>query len=159
MSLLLTGSKTITIAGTEMQCLEIYTGESYTLPFQFTDTNSNPINCVGWTVNTAAKWYTCSVSYTNPTTINITNLTLNSPQPSGAASANIVASFTDDTLGEGYLYLPADITGGTNGTPVVSLTATLATLVIITMGVSRTDALSSSTNYNREPFGILVRYQ
>ena len=32
MSLLLNGSKTVTIAGTEMQCIEIYTGESYTLP-------------------------------------------------------------------------------------------------------------------------------
>ena len=28
MSLLLNGSKTITIAGTEMQCIEIYTGEN-----------------------------------------------------------------------------------------------------------------------------------
>ena len=57
MSLLLNGSKTITIAGTEMQCIEIYTGEAYTFPFTFTDSVGDPIDCTGWTLGTTAKFY------------------------------------------------------------------------------------------------------
>ena len=56
MSLLLNGSKTITIAGTEMQCIEIYTGEAYTFPFAFTDSVGDPINCTGWTLGTGVKY-------------------------------------------------------------------------------------------------------
>ena len=66
MSLLLNGAKTMTIAGTEMQCLEIYTGEAYTLPFQFTYANSAPINCTGWSLSTTAKFYSVdNVTYPN----------------------------------------------------------------------------------------------
>ena len=88
MSLLLNGSKTITIAGTEMQCIEIYTGEAYTFPFNFTDSLGDPINTTGWTLGTTAKFYvadTISYSSTNTTEINIGNLTLTSPQPSTGA--------------------------------------------------------------------------
>lgn len=168
MSLLLNGSKTISIAGTEMQCIEIYTGESYTLPFTFTYANSAPINCTGWTLATSAKFYTAStVTYVNTDTIDIGNLTLLSPQPStgaGTYSANLTAVFTTAASGVGYIYIPANLTGGTgspNPTPTISLANDSAnsTLVIITMAVTRTDGLSGLVDVNKEPIGVIVRYQ
>ena len=170
MSLLLNGSKTMTIAGTEMQCIEIYTGESYTLPFTFTYANSAPINCNGWSLTTSAKFYnvdTVAYSTINPDEVELGNLTLLVPQPStgvGTYSANLTAVFTTPASGIGYLYVPADLTGGTgtgNLTPVINLANNSAnsTLVILTMGVNRTDPLSSLVNFNKEPIGIIVRYQ
>jgi hypothetical protein len=168
MSLLLNGSKTMTIAGTEMQVIEIYTGESYTLPFQFTYANSSPINCNGWSLTTSAKFYNAStVEYPTPDSVELGNLTLLSPQPStgaGTYSANLDAQFTTPANGIGYIYIPADLTGGTgspNATPTISLANSGAnsTLVIVTMGVSRTDVLSAETNFNKEPIGVIVRYQ
>lgn len=168
MSLLLNGSKTMTIAGTEMQCLEIYTGESYTLPFTFTYANSSPINCNGWSLSTSAKFYNVdTVIYPSPDTVDLGNISLLSPQPStgaGTYSANLTAAFTTPASGIGYLYIPADLTGGTgspNATPTVNLANSGAnsTLVIVTMGVSRTDPLSTKTDFNKEPIGIIVRYQ
>lgn len=168
MSLLLNGSKTMTIAGTEMQCIEIYTGESYTLPFTFTYANSAPINCTGWTLSTGAKFYNVdTVTYPTVDTVDLGNLSLLSPQPStgaGTYSANLTAAFTTAASGIGYLYIPADLTGGTgspNPTPTVNLANSGAnsTLVIVTMGVSRTDPLSTKTDFNKEPIGIIVRYQ
>jgi len=169
-SLLLNGSKTLTIAGTEMQCLEIYTGESYTIPFSFLDASGNALNCTSWTLSTAAAFYTAStVDYpaNNNDTVTLGNLTLNTPQPStgvGTYSANLTAAFTTAASGVGYLYIPTNLTGGTgtpNATPVISLANSGAnsTLVIVTLGVSRTDALSSKVDYNREPIGFIVRYQ
>ena len=168
MSLLLNGAKTMTIAGTEMQCIEIYTGESYTLPFTFTYANSAPINCNGWSLTTSAKFYNVdTVTYPTVDTVDLGNLTLSSPQPStgaGTYSANLTATFTTPASGIGYLYVPSDLTGGTgtgNLTPTINLANSGAnsTLVIVTMGVSRTDPLSSETNFNKEPIGIIVRYQ
>lgn len=168
MSLLLNGSKTMTIAGTEMQCLEIYTGESYTLPFSFTDSVGAPINCTGWTLAIDAKFYTAStVTYPSADSVDIGNLSLLSPQPStgaGTYSANLSAAFTTISTGIGYIYVPATLTGGTgspNPTPTISLANNTAnsTLVICTLAVSRTDALSTKVNTNREPIGIIVRYQ
>ena len=170
MSLLLNGSKTITIAGTEMQCIEIYTGEAYTFPFTFTDSVGDPINCTSWTLGTTAKFYVADTITYNPTdvsTITVGNLTLNSPQPStgvGTYSANLTAVFTTAASGIGYLYIPANLTGGTgspNPTPTISLANSSANtnLVVVTMSVSRTDALSSKVDISREPIGIIVRYQ
>jgi hypothetical protein len=168
MSLLLNGSKTMTIAGTEMQCIEIYTGESYTLPFTFTYANSAPINCNGWSLTSSAKFYSVdTVTYPTVDTVDLGNLSLLSPQPStgvGTYSANLVAAFSNPAGGLGYLYIPADLTGGTgtgNLTPTINLANSGAnsTLVIVTMGVSRTDALSTLTDFNKEPIGIIVRYQ
>lgn len=168
MSLLLNGSKTMTIAGTEMQCLEIYTGESYTIPFSFLDNTGNAINCTGWTLTTTAKFYTVdTVSYPDVNSVTLGNITLNSPQPStgaGTYSANLTAAFTTASSGIGYMYIPTNLTGGT-GSPNATPTITLAnngnnsTLVIVTLGVSRTDALSTKVDYNREPIGFIVRYQ
>ena len=170
MSLLLNGSKTITIAGTEMQCIEIYTGEAYTFPFQFTDSTGNPINTTSWTLGTTAKFYvadTITYSTINPSQIIIGNLTLTSPQPStgsGTYSANLTAVFTTPTTGIGYLYIPANLTGGTgspNPTPTISLANSAANthIVVVTMSVTRTDPLSSLSSISREPIGMIVRYQ
>lgn len=169
MSLLLNGSKTITIAGTEMQCIEIYTGEAYTFPFQFTDSVGNAINTTSWTLGTTAKFYVAdTVSYNATSTeIIIGNLALNSPQPStgaGTYSANLTAVFTTPATGIGYLYIPANLTGGTgspNPTPTISLANNTANtnIIVVTMSVTRTDALSSLSNISREPIGIIVRYQ
>jgi hypothetical protein len=170
MSLLLNGAKTITIAGTEMQCIEIYTGEAYTFPFQFTDSVGNAINCNGWTLGTSAKFYVAdNIIYNDggiSTQIDVGNLTLNSPQPNtgaGTYSANLTATFTTANTGIGYLYIPADLTGNVDGdgTPVIGLANSAANtnIVVVTMSVSRTDALSSKTNISREPIGMIVRYQ
>ena len=167
MSLLLNGSKTMTIAGTEMQAIEIYTGESYTLPISFTYANTAPINCTGWTLSTSAKFYTVDTVTYSTDTVDLGNLTLLSPQPStgsGTYTANLAAAFTTAASGLGYLYIPADLTGGTgspNPTPTIALANTSAnsTIVVITLGVSRTDGLSSKTDYNKEPIGVIVRYQ
>lgn len=169
MSLLLNGAKTVTIAGTEMSCIEIYTGESYTLPFTFTNSAGNAINCTGWTLDTSAKFYTAAnIVYSDTTEIiDIGNLTLNTPQPStggGTYSANLTAAFTTAASGIGYIYIPSNLTGGTgtpNATPVITLANSAAntTIVVVTVGVSRTDALSSKVDYNREPLGMIVRFQ
>ena len=170
MSLLLNGSKTITIAGTEMQCIEIYTGEAYTFPFTFTDSVGDPIDCTGWTLGTTAKFYVAdNVTYdpADVTTVTVGNLTLNSPQPStggGTYSANLTAVFTTAASGIGYLYIPTNLTGGTgspNATPIISLANSAANtnIVVVTMSVTRTDALSSLSDVSREPIGIIVRYQ
>ena len=171
MSLLLNGAKTATIAGTEMQVIEIYTGESYTLPFAFTTSAGVAINCTGWTLATTAKFYVAStVTYgtgTTSDTIVLGNLTLDTPQPStgvGTYSANLTAAFTSVATGEGYIYLPANLTGGTgtpNATPVISLANDSAnsTLIIVSLAVTRTDTVSSKVDVNREPIGLLVRYQ
>jgi hypothetical protein len=170
MSLLLNGSKTITIAGTEMSCIEIYTGEAYTFPFQFTDSVGDAINTTGWTLGTTAKFYVAdNITYdsTIPTEIVVGNLTLTSPQPStgaGTYSANLTAVFTTPVSGLGYLYIPANLTGGTgspNATPIVTLANSAANtnIVVVTMSVTRTDALSSLPSVSREPIGMIVRYQ
>jgi hypothetical protein len=169
MSLLLNGAKTITIAGTEMSCIEIYTGEAYTFPFQFTDSVGNAINTTGWTLGTTAKYYVAdTVAYNiTDTQITIGNLTLTSPQPStgaGTYSANLTAVFTTPASGIGYLYIPATLTGGTgspNPTPVISLANSAANtnIVVVTMSVTRTDGLSGLASISREPIGMIVRYQ
>lgn len=168
MSLLLNGSRTMTIAGTPIQCLEIYTGESYTIPFSFLDATGNALNCTGWTLSTAAAFYTVdTVSYPDENTVTLGNLVLNSPQPStgaGTYSANLTAAFTSASTGVGYIYIPTNLSGGTgspNPTPTITLANTTAnsTMVIVTLGVQRTDALSSKVDYNREPIGFIIRYQ
>ena len=167
MSLLLNGAKTITIAGTEMSCIEIYTGEAYTFPFAFTDSVGNAINTTGWTLGTTAKFYVAdNITYStvNTTNINIGNLTLDTPQPTANAYSALTAVFTTPATGVGYLYIPATLTGGTgspNPTPIVSLANSAANtnIVVVTMSVTRTDALSGLSNVSKEPIGMIVRYQ
>ena len=165
MSLLLNGSKTVTIAGTEMSCIEIYTGESYTLPFTFTDSGGNAINCNGWTLTTAAKFYNVdNITYTAADEILVGNLTLDAPQPTANAYSALTATFTTQASGIGYIYIPSTLTGGTgspNPTPIITLenSAANSTLVVVTLGVSRPDALSGLVDFNREPIGMIVRFQ
>ena len=172
MSLLLNGAKTMTFAGTEMQCLEIYTGEAYTLPLSFTDANGQPANANvpnAWVLSTSAKFYTVdTVTYDGPDTVTLGNITLLAPQPStgaGTYSPNLIADWSNIDAGTGYLYIPSDLTGNTgspNPTPTINLanTAANSTLVIVTLEVERESTANSSLmNVNREPLGFIVRYQ
>jgi hypothetical protein len=160
MSLLLNGSKTITIAGTEMQCIEIYTGEAYTFPFQFTDSVGNAINTTSWTLGTGVKYYVAdTVTYnTTSTEIDIGNLALSGNTYTGG---NLTAAFTTPASGIGYLYIPADLTGAVGGGPTITLANSTANtnIAVVTLTVTRTDALSTRVSVNREPIGMIVRYQ
>ena len=166
MSLLLNGAKTMTFAGTEMQCLEIYTGEAYTFPLTFTDTNGNAVNCNGWTLSAAAKFYTVdNITYgsgTQTDVVDLGNINLNNTQPN-ANAYTLVTAFTNANAGTGYLYLGNNITGTANtGIPNVALanSAANSTLVIVTLNVSRaSNSNVSLTDINREPLGFVVRYQ
>jgi hypothetical protein len=171
MSLLLNGSKTVTIAGTEMQCIEIYTGESYTLPIAFVDAQGNAINCTvpnNWALSTSAKFYTCTDIVYGTNTVILGNLNLLDPQPSigsGTYSPNLVAAFTNAAAGTGYLYIPTDLTGNTgspNATPTISLAnnAANSTVVVVTLQVSRQSSANASlADINKEPLGMIVRFQ
>jgi hypothetical protein len=174
MSLLLNGAKTVTIAGTEMQCVEIYTGESYTLPLAFVDNTGNPINCTlpnNWALSTSAKFYSATdITYaTNNTSIVMGNLNLLPQQPNtgpGTYSANLIANFSNAAAGTGYLYIPRDLTGNISGdgTPVIippaQNTAAPSTVVVVTLQVSRQSSKNPSlADVNKEPIGMIVRYQ
>lgn len=166
MSLLLNGAKTMTIAGTEMQCLEIYTGEAYTFPITFTDTAGNAANCNGWTITADAKFYTVdNITYgilNNADLINIGNINLNGTQPNSNAYT-LQTAFSNADAGTAYLYVGNNITGTANvGIPNVALanSAANSTLVIVTLNVSRASTANASlTDINREPLGFIVRYQ
>jgi len=164
MSLLLNGAKTMTIAGTEMQCLEIYTGEAYTLPIYFTDSGGNAANCTGWSISPSAKYYTVdTVTYPSADSVNLGNITALDPQPSNT-NYTLTAAFTNAAAGSAYLYVGNNITGngvGNTATPTIALANNTAnsTLVIVTLGVSRTSNVSGQTDINREPLGFIVRYQ
>jgi hypothetical protein len=172
MSLLLNGAKTMTIAGTEMQCLEIYTGEAYTLPLNFTYANGSPANALlpnAWALSTSAKFYTVdTVSYPNVDEVVLGNINLLNPQPStgaGSYAPNLISAFSNAAAGQGYMYIPADLTGNTgspNATPTIGLANNTAnsTLVIVTLQISKQSAANSSlAEINKEPLGFIIRYQ
>jgi hypothetical protein len=165
MSLLLNGAKTMTIAGTEMQCLEIYTGESYTLPISFTDANGNPANALSpnaWALNASANFYTVStVTYTSDTTVDLGNLTqLASPN---ANAYTLVTNWTNAAGGTAYLYVGNNITNtGNTNIPQITLAnnAANSVLVLVTLQVSKQSTSNASlADINREPIGFIVRYQ
>jgi hypothetical protein len=164
MSLLLNGAKTITIAGTEMQCLEIYTGEAYTLPISFTTSTGTPIDTGSWTIDASAKFYNVdNIQYSDltPDVVGLGNLTLNDPQPT-ANAYTLVADWSNTTAGTAYLYVGDDITNSGNSTPQVDLANSSANsaLVIVTIEVSKASSANASlTDINREPIGFIVRYQ
>lgn len=155
----------MTIAGTEMQCLEIYTGEAYTLPISFTDANGNPANALqpnAWAINATANFYTVSdVTYSSANTVILGNLTAVNPQPSGA-NYTILANWTNAAAGQGYLYIGNNITNSGNGTPNVALanSAANSVLCLVTLRISKQSSSNASlANINREPIGFIVRYQ
>lgn len=165
MSLLLNGAKTMTIAGTEMQCLEIYTGEAYTLPINFTDANGNAANALqpnAWALSASANFYSVTdVSYTSDTQVTLGNLT---QLPSPAANAyTIITNWSNAAAGTAYLYIGNNITNtGNANIPQVTLanSAANSTLVLITLSVSKQSSANSSlADINREPLGFIVRYQ
>jgi hypothetical protein len=165
MSLLLNGAKTITIAGTEMSCIEIYTGEAYTFPFAFTDSVGAPINYTlptTWTLGTDVKYYvadTVAYSAVDTSSITIGNLTQSGLTYTGG---NLTAVFTNAATGIGYLYIPANLTGASGGGPTIALANNSANtnIAVVTMSVTRTNTLSTpKQDISREPIGIIVRYQ
>jgi hypothetical protein len=166
MSLLLNGAKTMTFAGTEMQCLEIYTGEAYTFPITFTDNTGNAANCNGWTVSASAKFYTVDNVTYNVNNVSdqvvLGNINLNNTQPNSNAYT-LQTAFTNANAGTAYLYVGNNLTGTANvGIPNVALanSAANSTLVIVTLNVSRASTANASlTDINREPLGFIVRYQ
>jgi hypothetical protein len=166
MSLLLNGAKTMTIAGTEMQCLEIYTGEAYTFPINFTDTNGNAANANVpnlWTISASAKYYDISTVTYNATNTEVTlgNLTLMNNQPN-TANYTLVTEWSNSANGTAYLYVGSDITGNGNSTPTVDLANTTANsvLFLVTLEIGKESLSNSSlTDINREPLGFIVRYQ
>jgi hypothetical protein len=165
MSLLLNGSKTLTIAGTELQCVEVYTGESYTMPLEFKTKSGIAIDCTGWSLATSAKFYRGTIEYPNATTAKVSGLTKLSPQPTtgaGTYAADLTAAYVDASVGTGYLYIPsnlADGTGGANKTPLPDLTDTDSVIVIVTITISRTDTVSGKSDINKLPVAFVVRYQ
>ena len=166
MSLLLNGAKTTTFAGTEMQCLEIYTGEAYTLPINFTDNTGNAANASlpnAWGLDATAKFYSVdNITYSelNPDVVVLGNITLSpEPQPN-IADYTLVADWSNIDAGQGYLYVGSDITGnGTTPTVALANTSANSVLVISSIEISRTDPISSQTDINKEPLGFIVRYQ
>lgn len=165
MSLLLNGAKTMTIAGTEMQCLEIYTGEAYTFPISFTDANGNPANALSpnaWALSPTAKFYTVAdVTYVDDNNVVLGNLTL-ANQPA-ANAYTLVANWTNAQIGTAYLYVGNNITNtGNANIPNVSLanSAAPSTLVVVTLEVSKQSSANASlADINKEPLGFIVRYQ
>ena len=166
MSLLLNGAKTMTIAGTQMQCLEIYTGEAYTFPINFTDSSGNAANANvpnAWTISASAKYYNVdTVTYNGTNTeVVLGNLTLSNTQPN-SANYTLVADFIDRDAGTAYLYVGSDITGNGVSTPTVSLANTTANsvLFLVTLEVTKESTSNASLDdVNREPLGFIVRYQ
>ena len=94
MSLLLSGAKTITFAGTEMQCLEIYTGEAYTVNLNFTDSGGTTVDITTWSLGVDAGFYSVdTVTYNDDLgQINLGNIVL-APDPAPSTGAG---TYTDD---------------------------------------------------------------
>jgi len=164
MSLLLNGAKTMTIAGTEMQCLEIYTGESYTFPLAFVNANGSPANALqpnAWALFTSTKYYTVdNVTYVNDNEVVLGNLTLNPTQPA-PGNITVLANWSNANIGTGYLYVNYNIATGANGTPSIQLanSAANSTLVIIDIQVSKQSSANASlADFSRNPLGFIVRY-
>jgi len=154
----------MTIAGTEMQCLEIYTGEAYTLPIAFTDTNGNAANALSpnaWGIAASAKFYTVdNVSY-GQNEVTLGNINLNNTQPN-ANAYTLQTAFVNAAAGTAYLYIGNNITNSGNNTPTITLanSAANSTLVIVTLEITRESTANAALDdINREPLGFIVRYQ
>ena len=168
MSLLLNGAKTMTIAGTRMQCLEIYTGEAYTLPISFTLANGTAANALqpnAWSLSATAVYYTVEdVSYEldefDQGEVILGNLNLNNPQPN-TGDYTLVTEFANAEAGTAYLYIGDDITGnGTTPTIDLANSAANTTLVIVTLEIEKESGANAAlTDVSREPLGFIVRYQ
>lgn len=156
----------MTLAGTQMQCLEIYTGEAYTFPINFTDQNGNAANANipnAWVLDATAKFYTvANVTYNaSNTEVILGNLTEITPQPN-ANAYTLVSDWSNIDSGTAYLYVGSDITNSGNNTPNVTLAnnTSNSVLCIVTLEVEKESLSNASlTDINREPLGFIVRYQ
>ena len=144
------------MAGTLLQCIELYQGEKYTFPLEFKDSTGAAVDISDWTLSTSAKWYTANITYppNNNTVEDITlsNLTALPVQPS--QPAGLTAAITNASLGLAYLYVPSTIDGG----ETIGLDANPSLICIVTLNVSRYDTISSQTDLNKEPLGFIIRY-
>ena len=162
MSLLLSGAKTITFAGTEMQCLEIYTGEAYTIGLNFTDAGGTAVDISTWGLVPSVTYYSVdTVTYNDDLgQIDLGNITLDSPQ--GTDPTTLAVTTTSGVGGTAVLYVPNDLTDGTNDRPTVPLVngkSDPSVLAIITITITRANADSSANDISKEPLGFIVRYQ
>ena len=163
MSLLLSGAKTIVFAGTEMQCLEIYKDEAYTIGLNFTDQAGSPVDITGWAFATAAAYYDVdTVTYNDALgEIELGNITeyAGTPTPPPLLTTAGIAPLTGGT---GYLYVPDTLADGQSGRPTPALVqgkADPTTLAIVTIEITRANATSGQDDISREPIGFIVRYQ
>lgn len=165
MSLLLNGAKTMTLAGTQMQCLEIYTGEAYTFPINFTDQNGNPANANipnVWTLSASAKYYTVANVTYNSTNTEVILGNLTEMGSNYAGNYTLVTDWSNSANGTAYLYVGSDITGNGVSTPTVTLANNTSNsiLFLVTLEVQKESTSNSSlTDINKEPLGFIVRYQ
>jgi hypothetical protein len=156
MSLLLNGAKTATIAGTQLQMVEIYTGESYTFPLTFKNSAGTAINITGWTLATTAKYYTANITYPSGNStiedITLAGLTLiTAPSP-----ATFTTGITSGTAGTAWMYIPATANGGVT----IGLDTSPSTICIVTLTITRPSSFATGTvsDINKEPIGLIIRY-
>jgi hypothetical protein len=145
-----------------MQCLEIYTGEAYTINLNFTDSAGAAVDITTWTLAASVTYYSVdTVTYNDDLgQINLGNITLDTPQ--GTDPTGLAVSIVSGPAGTAYLYVPNDLTDGLNDRPSVPLVngkADPSVLAIITIDIQRTDPISTFVNQTREPLGFIVRYQ
>jgi hypothetical protein len=163
MSLLLSGAKTITFAGTEMQCLEIYTGEAYTIGLNFTDTTGTPIDITSYTLLPTVAYYSVdTVTYNDALgQIDLGNITVDPGTPTPPVDL-AVTKLTPFSNGQAVLYVPDDLTDGLLDRPSVPLVngkADPTVLAIITVKITRPNTDSGKDDVSKEPIGFIVRYQ
>ena len=144
------------MAGTLLQCIELYQGEKYTFPLEFKDSTGAAVDITGWTLTTTAKWYQTEIKYpANNSTVEdiiLSNLAPILPQPS--QPVGLTAAISDAALGTAYLYIPSTIDGG----QTITIEGNPSLMCIVTLGVERTDAISGQTDLNKEPLGFIIRY-
>lgn len=156
----------MTIAGTTMQCLEIYTGEAYTFPINFTDANGIPANAAtpnNWALQANANFYTVdTVTYDSTNTeVILGNITAISPQPA-SGNYTLVTNWSNRNIGQAYLYVGNNITNSGNNTPTVTLAnnTSNSVLCIVTLTIAKQSSSNATlADINREPLGFIVRYQ
>lgn len=144
--------RAMTVAGTEIQYLEIYTRENYLFPVQFRQ-GVTPINANGWTTSVSTTYYTGDYTGTDPsstqTSVTMTNLVKLDPQPNTAPWIGNIFAAANANAGQFTLRVPAEITPADyvfqpEDNPVL--------LAVLSLNVTREDATVS-----REPIGFVIR--
>lgn len=205
MPLILLGSGQVQLASNKISYIEMYQNEAYTFPILIKDRNLSSIDCTGWDLSISAKWYRARISYDsesprsinpegakipvhypeqkgpdNPIFIEVEDLEFIFPQPN--IPEQLIVRWTDPENGEGFLYVPKEISSRTEATtPKLEnykgwigvgsccdrstastpkeLIINPVLLVVVTITITRTNELSGLLDITREPFGIIIRYQ